>query len=61
MDGFDMLAAAGVIILGVGLGLLAPWLALAVVGAIMIATGIVGARTAARSDQVDDQPTEDPA
>lgn len=51
MDGFDILAAGGVVVLAVGLGLLVPWLAWAVVGSVMILVGLYGARAAARADQ----------
>lgn len=51
MDGFDILAAGGVVVLAVGLGLLFPWLAWAIVGTVMILVGLYGARAAAAADQ----------
>lgn len=53
MDGYDILAAAGVVVLAVGFGLLAAWLAWAVVGAVMILVGLYGARAAAHDDTSD--------
>ncbi len=43
MDRFDVIALVGLLMLGVGLWLASPALALAVVGALLIAFGVLGA------------------
>lgn len=58
-DGFDILAGAGVIVLAVGLGMLAPWLAWAVLGLVMIGMGIFGARLAEQAGDTDQTVDED--
>lgn len=51
LDRWDVITLAGIALLGVGLGLLAPWLGVAVAGAVLLVLGVVGAvgveRTAA--------------
>jgi hypothetical protein len=49
VDRWDVLAVLGIAGLGAGLGLLAPWLGLAVAGLVLLGIGIVGAVTAERA------------
>ncbi|MFB7171096.1 hypothetical protein ACFCYM_09775 [Streptomyces sp. NPDC056254] len=49
MDRWDVLALAGVLLLGAGLYLLAPWLGIAVPGAVLLAVGLGGAISAERA------------
>lgn len=49
MDRWDVLGLAGVVLLGAGLYLLAPWLGIAVAGAVLLAVGLAGAIAAERS------------
>lgn len=53
MDLWDWLALAGIVLLGAGLALLAPWLGLAVTGALLAAAGVVGGNLAERAAQRD--------
>jgi len=48
MDRYDGLAIVGLVVLGVGLWMVAPALALVVIGALLIAVGILGSRGKAR-------------
>lgn len=50
MDVYDAITVAGAIMLFVGLWLIAPWLALTVVGTVLVAFGLLGAGAAARRD-----------
>lgn len=43
MDRWDVLALLGIVLLGLGLGLLAPWLGVAAAGLVLLAVGIGGA------------------
>lgn len=56
MDRWDVLALLGIALLGIGLGLLAPWLGVATAGLVLLAVGITGAlselRTARTSSQL---------
>ncbi|MFD6421717.1 hypothetical protein [Streptomyces sp. NPDC060198] len=49
MDRWDVLALIGVVGIGVGLGLLAPWLGIAVAGTVLLALGLTGAAIAERA------------
>ncbi|MFE9737331.1 hypothetical protein [Streptomyces sp. NPDC006477] len=55
MDRWDVLALLGIAGLGTGLGMLAPWLGVAVAGLVLLVVGIAGAlgelRTARPSDK----------
>lgn len=44
IDGWDILAAAGFLILVIGLWLLAPWVSLSMAGAMLLGAGVWGAR-----------------
>ncbi|MFE2106648.1 hypothetical protein ACFXAF_12385 [Kitasatospora sp. NPDC059463] len=57
MDLWDWLALAGLALLGAGLALLAPWLGLAVTGALLATAGIVGGTHAERAAQRDQRAT----
>lgn len=52
MDRWDVLSLLGVLGLGVGLGLLAPWLGVAVAGLVLLGLGLGGAVCAERADRV---------
>ncbi|WP_327162851.1 hypothetical protein [Streptomyces zaomyceticus] len=56
MDRWDVLALLGIALLGIGLGLLAPWLGIAAAGLVLLVVGITGAlgelRTARTSTQL---------
>jgi hypothetical protein len=56
LDRWDALALLGIAGLGAGLGMLAPWLGVAVAGLVLLVVGIAGAlseaRTACTSDQL---------
>lgn len=43
LDRWDVLALLGVVLLGAGLALLAPWLGVAVAGLVLLGIGIGGA------------------
>ncbi|MEU9654205.1 hypothetical protein AB0E00_35655 [Streptomyces sp. NPDC048110] len=49
MDRWDVLALLGVVALGAGLWLVAPWLGLSVVGAVLLAAGVGGSVIAERA------------
>ncbi|WP_435610885.1 hypothetical protein [Streptomyces sp. C10-9-1] len=49
MDRWDVLALLGITLLGAGLALLAPWLGLAVAGAVLLVLGVAGALGDARA------------
>ncbi|MFJ8863623.1 hypothetical protein ACIRD8_35050 [Streptomyces sp. NPDC102451] len=53
MDRWDVLVLLGVIAIGTGLFLLAPWLGVTVTGVVLLAVGVAGAHSANRSP--DDQ------
>lgn len=57
VDRWDVLALLGVGLLGVGLGLLAPWLGLTVAGGVLLAVGLGGSvyaeKAAARQALID--------
>ncbi|MGW3417048.1 hypothetical protein [Streptomyces phaeochromogenes] len=59
MDRWDVLALLGIVLLGVGLWLLAPWLGFAVAGACLLALGVIGSvfteKAAAMKQLVDAQ------
>ncbi len=48
MDRWDVTAVLGIVLLGIGLSLLAPWLGLSVAGTVLLALGITGAISAER-------------
>ncbi|MFJ9382010.1 hypothetical protein [Streptomyces sp. NPDC101455] len=56
MDRWDVLGLAGVLLLGGGLGLLAPWLGVAAAGLVLLVVAVAGAlageRQAAREQLV---------
>jgi hypothetical protein len=45
IDLFDVLAFAGILLLGIGLWLVAPALSLSVVGALLLLVGFLGAKS----------------
>lgn len=49
MDRWDVLALIGITGIGVGLGLLAPWLGIAVAGLVLLALAVTGAVIAERA------------
>lgn len=49
MDRWDVLGLVGLVLLGGGLGLLAPWLGLAVAGSVLLVLAVCGAVAAARA------------
>lgn len=49
MDRWDVLALLGIVLLGVGLWLLAPWLGFTVAGACLLALGVTGSVFAEKS------------
>lgn len=49
MDRWDALALLGVVLLGAGLFLVAPWLGVTVTGAVLLAVGLGGAIAAERA------------
>lgn len=51
MDRYDVLALLGIACLGAGLCLLAPWLGIAVAGAVLLAVGLTGAVIAERAER----------
>ncbi|OII60103.1 hypothetical protein BJP40_00645 [Streptomyces sp. CC53] len=57
MDRWDVLALLGIALLGAGMGLLAPWLGLTVVGAALLGIGLAGSvlaeKAAARQELID--------
>jgi hypothetical protein len=57
VDRWDVLALLGIVALGSGLWLLAPWLGLSVAGAVLIAVGLGGSileeKAAARQELID--------
>ena len=57
MDRWDVLALLGIVLLGAGLWLIAPWLGLTVVGAALLAIGLGGSvlaeKAAARQELID--------
>ncbi|WP_282703237.1 hypothetical protein [Streptomyces sp. CC219B] len=57
MDRWDVLALLGIVLLGAGLWLITPWLALTTVGATLLAVGLGGSvvaeRAAARQELID--------
>ncbi|WP_181800289.1 hypothetical protein [Streptomyces ipomoeae] len=57
MDRWDVLALLGAVLLGSGLWLIAPWLALTVVGGVILAVGLGGSvyaeKAAARQELID--------
>lgn len=59
MDRWDVLALLGIVLLGVGLWLLAPWIGFTVAGACLLALGITGSvfteKAAAMKQLVDAQ------
>lgn len=48
MDRWDVLGLVGLVLLGGGLGLLAPWLGFAAAGAVLLVIGVCGAVAAQR-------------
>lgn len=54
MDRWDVLALIGIAGLGVGLGLLAPWLGIAVAGFVLLAVALTGAVIAERAARTAD-------
>ncbi len=50
MDRWDLLALVGVVLLGTGLALLAPWLGISVAGALLLAAGIYAGEHYGRAD-----------
>lgn len=48
MDRWDVLGLLGVLLLGTGLALLAPWLGLAAAGLVLLALAVTGALGAER-------------
>ncbi|GAA2789996.1 hypothetical protein XF35_41725 [Streptomyces platensis subsp. clarensis] len=55
MDRWDVLALLGIALLGIGLGLLAPWLGVAVAGLVLLAVGVTGALGELRASRAPDQ------
>ncbi|MFJ2002170.1 hypothetical protein [Streptomyces chartreusis] len=59
MDRWDVLALIGIVLLGAGLWLLAPWLGLTVAGAVTLAVGLFGSviaeKAAARQELINAQ------
>lgn len=57
MDLWDVLSLFGIVLLGAGLWLIAPWLALTVMGGAMLLVGLSGSviseRAAARQELID--------
>jgi len=57
VDRWDVLALLGIVLLGVGLWLLAPWLGLAVAGGVLLVVGLGGSvyaeKSAARQELID--------
>jgi hypothetical protein len=49
MDRWDVLAALGVVLIGLGLALLAPWLGIAVAGVLLLVGGVGGGVLAERA------------
>ncbi|MGW2580826.1 hypothetical protein ACWCYZ_05715 [Streptomyces virginiae] len=49
MDRWDVVSLVGVVLLGAGLSLLAPWLGITVTGAVLLAVGLGGAIAAERT------------
>ncbi|MET9204107.1 hypothetical protein ABZW38_02895 [Streptomyces bacillaris] len=49
MDRWDVLVLVGVIFVGLGLFLLAPWLGITVTGLVLLAVGVTGAHSANRT------------
>lgn len=61
MDRWDVLALLGVVLLGLGLSLLAPWLGITAAGVVLLALGVIGAgvnERAARTEQLLNAKTE---
>ncbi|AMS01562.1 MULTISPECIES: hypothetical protein [Streptomyces] len=56
MDRWDVLALLGITLLGLGLGLLAPWLGVAAAGLVLLAVGIAGALGELRAARTSGQP-----
>ncbi len=50
MDIWDGIATLGLVLVGVGLWMVAPWLSLTVAGALLILAGVRGSVLAARAD-----------
>jgi hypothetical protein len=48
VDRWDVLGLVGLVLLGVGLGVLAPWLGMAVAGLVLFAVAVCGAVAAHR-------------
>ncbi|WP_436772058.1 hypothetical protein [Yinghuangia sp. YIM S09857] len=49
MDRWDVLAVVGIVLIGVGLGLFAPWLGVTAAGVLLLAGGIGGGLLAERA------------
>ncbi|SBT89386.1 hypothetical protein GA0115233_100933 [Streptomyces sp. DI166] len=49
MDRWDVMALCGIVLLGAGLCLLAPWLGLTVTGLVLLALGLSGSIAAERA------------
>ncbi|WP_158515452.1 hypothetical protein [Kitasatospora sp. MBT63] len=49
MDRWDVLALLGIVLLGTGLALFAPWLGIATAGALCLVAGITGGVLAERA------------
>ncbi|WTW96593.1 hypothetical protein OG216_25930 [Streptomycetaceae bacterium NBC_01309] len=49
MDWWDVIAAVGIVLIGVGLSLFAPWLGVTAAGVLLVAGGIVGGTLAERA------------
>lgn len=53
MDRWDVLCLLGVMLLGVGLGLLAPWLGITAAGVVLLALGVTGAGMTERAERTE--------
>jgi hypothetical protein len=51
LDQWDLFALLGIVMIGLGLGLLAPWLGVSATGALLLAAGVIGGIRTERADQ----------